>query len=59
MDPFAWTKETYEASVSSRCWGYTPYDEGWDRGKLSTDNELREIVAMERELGFALTSPSS
>jgi len=25
-----WSKETYEQSVSSRCWTFTPYDAGWD-----------------------------
>ena len=50
------TKEAYEKSVSSRCWWYTPYDDGWDgRHKqgldLRTDEELQRIVAMEREVG--------
>lgn len=48
----AWSKETYEASVTSRCWWYTPYDDGWDRfPALADDEEMRGIVAMERELG--------
>jgi hypothetical protein len=47
-----WSKEAYETSVSSRCWWYTPYDDGWDRcPRLSADDELRQIVEMERELG--------
>ena len=46
-----WTKDIYEKSVSSHCWWYTPYDEGWDGGDISTDDELREIVTMEQELG--------
>ncbi|MDY7010522.1 MAG: hypothetical protein SVV80_07180 [Planctomycetota bacterium] len=51
-----WTKEVYETSVSSRCWWYTPYGAGWDRCRrngadISTDDELRQIVAMERQLG--------
>jgi len=51
-----WSKEVYEQSVSSRCWWFTPYDAGWDGCRdhglrLSTDNELRQIVQMEREFG--------
>ena len=47
-----WSKEGYEASVTSRCWWYTPYDEGWDKcPAMAEDEELRAIVAMERELG--------
>ena len=47
-----WTKEAYEKTVSSRCWWFTPYDEGWDAWPaLRADNELREIVAMEHALG--------
>lgn len=46
-----WTKEAYEKSVSSRCWGCTPYDEGWDAcDGIANDDELRQIVAMEGEL---------
>lgn len=51
-----WTKEVYEKSVSSRCWCYTPYDAGWDESHrhgpdMRADNELEQIVAMERALG--------
>ncbi len=51
-----WTKERYEQSVSSRCWSWTPYGDGWDNclkrgGDLQGDAELREIVAMEAALG--------
>jgi len=47
-----WSKEVYEESVSSRCWWYTPYDEGWDKcSAIAEDDELRQIVEMERELG--------
>jgi len=49
---FEWSKEVYERSVSSRCWDYTPYDEGWDKCKdIAADDELRQIVGMELELG--------
>ena len=54
--PVEWSKQAWEASVSSRCWWYTPYDAGWDGckqydGDIEGDDELRQIVAMERELG--------
>ena len=53
---FEWSRDVFEKSVSSRCWWYTPYDAGWDGCRnygadMSTDDELREIVVMERELG--------
>ena len=56
MKQLEWSKEMYENSVSSRCWWFTPYDAGWDGCRehgadISTDDELRGIVAMERELG--------
>ena len=47
----AWSRKTYERSVSSRCWWYTPYDGGWDQSDLGGDEELRQIVEMERALG--------
>jgi hypothetical protein len=40
-----WSKEVYESSLSSRCWWYTPYDEGWTDGVgIAVDDELRQIV---------------
>ena len=46
-----WTREAYASSISSRCWDYTPYDDGWDACPgIAADAELREIAAMEREL---------
>ncbi|HUT36315.1 MAG TPA: hypothetical protein VNE39_22695 [Planctomycetota bacterium] len=51
-DGMQWSKATYEASVSSRCWWYTPYDDGWDKcPSMAEDAELRGIVEMERALG--------
>ena len=51
-DEMQWSKATYEASVSSRCWWYTPYDDGWDKcPSMAEDAELRGIVGMERALG--------
>jgi len=53
--PFEWTKDTWSASLSSRCWCFTPYEEGW-RGSGRTgedpasDRELAEITAMEFDL---------
>jgi hypothetical protein len=53
---FHWTKQTYEASVSSRCWWFTPYDGGWDyrdgweESTPAQDRELRAIVELETEL---------
>jgi len=54
---FHWSKQTYEGSVSSRCWWFTPYDggwdyrDGWDKSALAQDKELRAIVEMETQLG--------
>jgi hypothetical protein len=50
---FDWSKSTWEASVSSRCWWFTPYDAGWDGckaygGDIAGDGELKEIVRMEQ-----------
>jgi len=48
---FHWSKETYEQSVSSRCWAYTRYGEGWDNcPALADDGELRHIVELENGL---------
>ena len=51
-----WNRQTYHASLSSRCWCFTPYDRGWrSTGKAgedpATDEELRQIVQMEQQLG--------
>jgi len=29
----SWCKETYERSLSSRCWNYTAYDAGWEKSQ--------------------------
>lgn len=52
---FEWSKQTYEDSVASSCWWYTPYDAGWDESHehehdLREDAELREIVRVETAL---------
>lgn len=49
--PFKWSRNTYEQSVSSRCWYFTGYDDGWAAPGLAEDAELQGIVRMERELG--------
>jgi hypothetical protein len=46
-----WSQGAYERSLSSRCWWCTPYDEGWCHSGVPTDDELRQIVAMEQALG--------
>lgn len=51
-----WSKEAFEHSVSSLCWSWTPYDDGWEAslkwgGDIPRDEELREIVGMEAGLG--------
>jgi hypothetical protein len=56
MDRPVWTAAGYAASVTSRCWWYTPYDAGWEGSRehgadLREDAELRAIVAMEAALG--------
>jgi hypothetical protein len=48
---FTWSKETYENSLSSRCWWCTPLDGGQWNDFVAADDELRQIVAMEQELG--------
>jgi len=52
---FSWCKETYERSLSSRCWNYTAYDAGWEKSRwgpgIEPDDELRQIVEMELALG--------
>lgn len=58
VSTFEWSKETYERSVSSYCWSWTPYGDGWEGcvqygGDLRCDEELRAIVAMEAILGQA------
>jgi hypothetical protein len=45
-----WSRVLYKGSISSLCWDYTPYDDGWGPA-MAADNELMEIVMMERELG--------
>jgi len=56
MSIFEWTRELYNKTVTSRCWWCTPYDTGWSESQryeedLSADDELRQIVAMELDLG--------
>jgi len=48
---FSWCKETYERSLSSRCWNYTAYDDRWENTRIESDDELRQIVEMEAALG--------
>ncbi len=46
-----WTKDVYESSVSSRCWDYTSYNDGWNGcPDIAADGELRGIVGMEMDL---------
>jgi hypothetical protein len=47
---FRWNKETYERSISSRCWWFTPYDGGQWNELIRADDELRQIVEMETAL---------
>lgn len=48
---FRWSKDTYEQSLSSRCWWFTPYDGGQWSDTICADDELRRIVEMEATLG--------
>ncbi len=48
---FQWNKDTYERSLSSRCWWFTPYDGGGWSDTIRVDDELRQIVEMETMLG--------
>ncbi len=43
-----WTKQDYEASVTSRCWRYTPLDAPWK--EIQGSSELREIFEEEAAL---------
>jgi hypothetical protein len=50
-----WTKQAYEASVTSRAWRFTVYDDGWEGSKehgvgVSRSQELRGIFAEEMAL---------
>ena len=46
-----WSKELYESSISSRCWTYTPYDQGWDNcPELARDEKLRQFVELEQSI---------
>ena len=47
---FEWSKDAFEKSVSSRCWWFTGYDDGWTAPGLADDAELQGIVRMERDL---------
>ena len=42
-----WSKETYEASISSRCWWCTSFGDGW--AAVSTDRDMKGIVTLEQE----------
>jgi len=51
-----WCKANYEKSVTSRAWGATPYDAGWDGSRkhgedLPASAELRAIFDEEMALG--------
>lgn len=51
IEPERWSKDVYGASVSSRCWSYTPYGKGWDGcPELRTDEVLRRLVEQELSL---------
>jgi len=51
MPKIDWCKKIWEASVTSRCWSFTPYDQGWDTcAALSRDKELESLVSMEQAL---------
>ncbi|HUT36314.1 MAG TPA: hypothetical protein VNE39_22690 [Planctomycetota bacterium] len=51
-----WCKANYEKSITSRAWGATPYDAGWDGSRrhgedLPASAELRAIFDEEMALG--------
>ncbi len=46
-----WSKETYEASLSSRCWWAVSYNRGWDAcDQIQHDRELQALVELEASL---------
>jgi hypothetical protein len=46
-----WSKETYEASLSSRCWWAVHYTRGWDAcDEIQHDKELQALVDIEESL---------
>ena len=56
MTHITWCKENYEHSVTSRVWGATPYDAGWEESdeygdSISSSTELRRIFEEEMALG--------
>ena len=45
------TREVYEQSISSRCWRFTAFDEGWDKcAAIRESAELRQIIALEQSI---------
>lgn len=45
------SRQTYEGSISSRCWSYTPFNAGWDEcAALREDADMAEILRMEEAL---------
>lgn len=43
-----WSQETYESSVSGKCWQFTPYQDGWNKCRaLREDQELQNAVHLE------------
>ena len=60
-----WNKDAYEASVTSQCFSFTPYDVGWDgdgRGGidgavLRGDPQMRRLVELERAAGRLMQWP--
>ncbi len=47
----AWSEEVYRSSVTSRCWAYTPYEQGWAGcSELRSDAAVRQLVQQELAL---------
>ena len=51
-----WCKENWEKSVTSRAWGATPYDAGWEGSRehgadLSSSDEFRSLFQEEMAVG--------
>jgi len=46
-----WSRDYFEGSLSSQCWTYTQYDDGWEKSSaLRGDAQLRELVELEYSL---------
>ena len=63
-EKFEWCKETYEKSISSRCWYYRAYDAGWDESfvhmdDFNTNNIMAEGTRITEFIDLEMTRPGN